>query len=87
MYQVQAPVRCNHGINITFKPGFMLPLPCNSVLPRNKRFFPLHGMTGWYDQQNKCSDWVTVQGVKFKLLGLGMWDENPEPPGQVYTHY
>ena len=31
-------------------------------------------MKGWYDQQNKCLGWVTVQGVQFELLGLGMWD-------------
>ena len=78
MNLVQAQVQRKHGMCMAFKSGPMLTFPRSSVLPKNKQSFPSYGMKGWYDQQNKCLGWVTVQGVQFELLGLGTWDVYPQ---------
>ena len=78
MSQVQTQVRRKHGVSMTFKPGPMLTFPRNNVLPKNKQFFATYGMKGWFDQHNKCLGWLTVQGVQFEFLGLGMWDAYPQ---------
>ena len=78
MKWVQARLRKKHDVTVSFKPGPMLAFPRNSVLPRDKQFFTTYGMKGWFDQQNKCLGWVTVQGMCLELQGLGMWDAYPQ---------